>query len=150
MRTLVVLASIAWGSLCGRGRASVVVEIGDDRAASGAVVVGSGVAVSGELAAVTVAVVAVGGLAGAAVVLLSRDAPVHGGITEDRALAASASIALGSSTVVGASVVEIGDGRAASDAAVAGGGVTVSGQFVGVVVAAAAVEVLSRDSPARG
>ena len=134
------------------------VEIGDGRAASDAVVAGSGVAVSGEIATVAVADAAVGGVAGAAVVLLLRDVPAHGGITQVRTLAASVSIALGCSSVVGASIVEMGGGRAASDSVGVGGGVAVSGEIAAVTVASAsvggvagaAVVLLSRDAPAHG
>ena len=121
------------------------VEIGDGRAASDAVVAGSGVAVSGEIATVAVADAAVGGVAGAAVVLLLRDVPAHGGITQVRTLAASVSIALGSSNVVGTAVVETAAG---SDSVLVGGGVAASGQTAGVAVGA--VEVVPRDASVRG
>ena len=95
----------------------------------------------------------------AAVELLSRDAPVHGGMTKVRTLVALDSTARGSSSIGRASVVEVGDGRAASGAVFLGGGeVTVSVRLTTAVAAAdadaagavAAVELLSRDAPAHG
>ena len=105
-----------------------VVEIGDGRAASGFVVVGGGgVAGSGRFTTVDVASVVVAGVTDAAVTLLSRDAPAQGGITYVRTQAALDSISWGPSSVGRASVVKIGDGRAASGGVVVGGGgVTVS------------------------
>lgn len=95
--TLAAVDSLARGS-SRVGRASAVAEAGDGRAASGAVtVVGGGVAAPARFASSANAAVDVAAVAVAAVEVLSRGPPAHGGITYARTLATLDSLARGSS-----------------------------------------------------